>query len=72
LIIDLAPAQCDPELPENGMQTGGTTLVRPLYHAGPFITCSSYLRRTVVIKTADEQSLALIERHRIDCASSPP
>jgi bile acid-coenzyme A ligase len=39
VIVDLTPALCDPEQPENGMQAGGTTLVPgPLYHAGPFIT----------------------------------
>ena len=39
LILELAPATCDPELAENGMQRDGRVLVPgPLYHAGPFIT----------------------------------
>ena len=44
LILDLTPAQCDPEQAENGMQERGTTLVPgPLYHAGPFITACQQL-----------------------------
>jgi len=71
LIIDLAPAQCDPELAENGMQPRGTTLVPgPLYHAGPFITAWQQLLcgGTVVIMDRFDARLALelIERHRVD------
>ena len=71
LIIDLAAAQCDPEIAENGMQPGGTTLVAgPLYHAGPFITAWQQLLSggTVVIMQKFDARLALelIERHRID------
>jgi bile acid-coenzyme A ligase len=71
LIIDLTPAQCDPEIAENGMQAGGTTLVAgPLYHAGPFITAWQQLLcgGTVVVMTRFDARLALelIERHRID------
>jgi bile acid-coenzyme A ligase len=71
LIIDLTPAQCDPEQPENGMRIGGTTLVPgPLYHAGPFITAWQQLLcgGTVVLMTRFDASLALalIEQHRVD------
>ncbi len=71
LIIDLAPAQCDPEIPENGMQPGGTTLIPgPLYHAGPFITAWQQLLcgGSVVIMSRFDTRLALelIERHRVD------
>ena len=38
VIVDIRPAQCDPEQVANGMTPGGTTLVPgPLYHSGPFI-----------------------------------
>lgn len=71
LIVDLSPARCDPEIAENGMQPGGTTLVPgPLYHAGPFITAWQQLLcgGTVVIMEKFEARLALelIERHRVD------
>jgi bile acid-coenzyme A ligase len=71
LIIDLSPAQCDPEIAENGMQAGGTTLIPgPLYHAGPFITAWQQLLcgGTVVIMTRFDARLALelIERQRVD------
>jgi bile acid-coenzyme A ligase len=71
LILDLTPAQCDPEVAENGMQTGGTTLVPgPLYHAGPFITAWQQLLcgGAVVLMTRFDArlALALIERHRVD------
>ncbi len=71
LILDLTPAACDPETPENGMQAGGTTLVAgPLYHAGPFITAWQQLLcgGSVVVMTRFDAALALalIERHRVD------
>jgi bile acid-coenzyme A ligase len=71
LILDLSPAQCDPEVAENFMRVGGTTLVPgPLYHAGPFITSWQCLLTggTVVVLTRFEPSLCLelIERHRVD------
>ena len=71
LILDLTPAHCDPELAENGMQPGGTTLVPgPLYHAGPFITAWQQLLcgGTVVLMTRFDARLALelIEQHRVD------
>jgi bile acid-coenzyme A ligase len=70
LIIDLVPAQCDPEQPENAVQAGGTTLVPgPLYHSGPFITSWQQLLcgGTVVLMSRfdAQQALALIERHRV-------
>jgi bile acid-coenzyme A ligase len=71
LILDLTPAQCDPEQAENGMQRGGTTLVPgPLYHAGPFITAWQQLLcgGTVVVMSRFDAllSLELIESHRVD------
>ncbi len=71
LIVDLAPALCDPEVAENGMRVGGTTLVPgPLYHAGPFITCWQALlsggRAIVMTRFEPIESLALIERYRVD------
>jgi len=71
VIVETAPALCDPEVPENDMQIGGTTLVAgPLYHAGPFITCWQQLLcggRVVVMPRFDAaRALALIERHGVD------
>jgi len=71
LIVDLAPAECDPENAENGMRRGGVTLVPgPLYHSGPFITAWQQLLcggSIVVMDRFDpERSLALIEVHRVD------
>jgi len=71
LIVDLVPAQCDPDAGENGMAPDGTTLVPgPLYHAGPFMTSWSQLLcggRVVLMTRFDpRESLALIERHRVD------
>jgi bile acid-coenzyme A ligase len=71
LIVDLVPAQCDPEARENGVAQDGTTLVPgPLYHAGPFMTSWSQLLcggRVILMSRFDaRESLALIERHRVD------
>jgi bile acid-coenzyme A ligase len=71
VILDLTPARCDPEIPENRMTTDGTTLVPgPLYHAGPFITAWQSLlcgRRIVLVTRFDpSECLALIEKHRVD------
>jgi bile acid-coenzyme A ligase len=71
VILDLTPARCDPELPENRMVAGGTTLVPgPLYHAGPFITAWQSLlsgRRVVLVERFDaSECLALIEKHGVD------
>jgi len=71
LIVDLVPAEKDPEVAENMMRPGGTTLVPgPLYHAGPFITSWQQLLcgGTVVLMSRfdAEESLALIERHRVE------
>jgi len=71
LIVDLVPAQIDPDVAENMMRGGGTTLVPgPLYHAGPFITSWQQLLcgGTVVLMSRfdPEESLALIERHRVE------
>ena len=71
VIVDITPALCDPELAENDMRVGGTTLVPgPLYHSGPFITAWQALLcggRIVVLSRFDAAlCLELIERHHID------
>ena len=71
LILDTSPGQCDPEVSENRMKPGGTTLVPgPLYHAGPFITAWQAILsggRAVVMSRFDAlHCLELIERHRVD------
>jgi len=71
VIIDTAPAETDPEVAENGMRAGGTTLVPgPLYHAGPFMTSWSALLsggRVILMTRFDpERSLALIEQYGVD------
>ncbi len=71
VIVDITPALSDPELAENDMRVGGTTLVPgPLYHSGPFITAWQALLsggRVVVLTRYDAAlCLQLIERHRVD------
>jgi len=71
VIVDRSPAECDPEVAENGMQTEGTILTAgPLYHAGPFITSwQALLSGGCVIlmeRFEPEACLAAIERHRVD------
>lgn len=71
VIVDKTPATTDPEVAENGMRAGGTTLVPgPLYHAGPFITAWQALLsggRIVVLERFDAiEALAEIERHAVD------
>ncbi len=71
LVLDVNPAECDPEASAYGMPPGGTTLVPgPLYHAGPFITAWQALLsggRIVVLTRFDAlRCLELIERHRVD------
>jgi bile acid-coenzyme A ligase len=71
LIVDTTPALIDPEVPQNRMKFGGTTLVPgPLYHAGPFITAWQALlsggRVIVMPRFEDRQALELIEAHGVD------
>jgi bile acid-coenzyme A ligase len=71
VILDTTPAECDPEVPENRMTAGGTTLVPgPLYHAGPFITAWQSLlsgRKVVLLARFDPaECLGLIEKHGVD------
>jgi bile acid-coenzyme A ligase len=71
LIVERAPALCDPEQPENGMRAGGTTLTPgPLYHAGPFITTWQQILcggRVILMPRFDaEAALAAIERFAVD------
>ena len=70
LILDSSPAECDPEVPENRMRAGATTLVPgPLYHAGPFITSWQALTsggRIVIMTRFDAlRSLELIEQYEV-------
>jgi bile acid-coenzyme A ligase len=71
VIIDASPGDCDPEVPENRMRAGGTTLVPgPLYHAGPFITAWQQLTcggRSVVMPRFDaSRALELIDAFAVD------
>lgn len=71
LIVDLTPGRTDPTQAENGMQVEGCTLVPgPLYHAGPFIVSWQCLLSggTLVLMSRfdPEETLALVERHRVD------
>jgi bile acid-coenzyme A ligase len=71
VIIDRSPAEVDPEIAENLMQTEGTILTSgPLYHAGPFITSWQALLsggRVILMERFDpEACLAAIEAHRVD------
>ena len=71
VIVDKTPATTDPEVAENRMRVGGTTLVPgPLYHAGPFITAWQALLsggRIVVLERFEAmEALAEIERHAVD------
>ena len=71
LIVTREPALTDPELETNRARYGGCTLVPgPLYHAGPFMASwQAILAGSTVIlmpRFDAEESLALIERHRVD------
>jgi bile acid-coenzyme A ligase len=71
LIVEKIAAECDPEIAENGMRVGGTTLVPgPLYHAGPFITAWQAVlsggRAILMTRFDATHALELIERHRVD------
>ncbi len=71
LIVETAPARCDPLAPENGMRLDGVTLVPgPLHHAGPFITAWQTLLTggtAVVMPRFDAaEALRLIEAHRVE------
>jgi bile acid-coenzyme A ligase len=71
VIVDIRPALCDPDVPENRMLAAGVTLCPgPLYHAGPFITAWQAILsggRAVVLPRFDaEACLRAIERDRVD------
>ena len=71
VIIDRTPAEVDPEVAENLMQTEGTILTAgPLYHAGPFITswqCLLSGGKVILMERFDpEACLAAIEQHGVD------
>jgi len=77
LIVELAPALCDPEAEDNGMRRGGTTLAPgPLYHAGPFIVAWQQLLcggTVVLMRRFDAaEALRLVEEHRVDWALFVP
>lgn len=70
VIVDLLPAEIDPEEPFYGVEPHATALIPgPLYHAGPFINGMVTLLtggRVILMTRFDaEQALALIERYRI-------
>ena len=70
VIVDLLPAEIDPEETFYGIEPHRTSLIPgPLYHAGPFINGMVTLLtagRVILMTRFDaEQTLALIEEHRI-------
>jgi bile acid-coenzyme A ligase len=70
VIVDVLPAEVDPEEPFYGVEPGRTTLIPgPLYHAGPFINGTVTLLTggcVILMSRFDaEQTLALIEQHQI-------
>jgi bile acid-coenzyme A ligase len=70
VIVDLLPAEVDPEESFYGVEPRRTSLIPgPLYHAGPFIngTVTLLTGGCVILMTRfdPEQTLALIEEHRI-------
>jgi len=77
VIVDITPAECDPDAPANRMRVGETALIPgPLYHAGPFIASWQQLLcggRVILLERFDAlQCLELIERHRVDYALFVP
>jgi len=77
IIVDLEPAECDPEAPENRVRAGQTTIVPgPLYHAGPFMASWQQLLcggRVILLARFDAAlCLELIERHRVAYALFVP
>ncbi len=70
VIVDVLPAEVDPEVSFYGVEPGRTTLVPgPLYHAGPFINGMVTLLtggHVILMSRFDpEATLALIEAHQI-------
>jgi bile acid-coenzyme A ligase len=70
VIVDVLPAEVDPEETFYGVEPGRTTLIPgPMYHAGPFINGMVTLLtggRVILMSHFDpEQTLALIEQYRI-------
>jgi bile acid-coenzyme A ligase len=77
IIVDITPAECDPEAPANRMRVGETALIPgPLYHAGPFMASWQQLLcggRVILLERFDPlQCLELIERHRVEYALFVP
>jgi len=77
VIVDTAPALCDPAAPANRMRPGETALIPgPLYHAGPFMASWQQLLcggRVVLMERFDAaRCLELVERHRVDYALFVP
>ncbi len=70
VIVDLAPALADPDLPLLGMEPGDTFLnPGPLYHAAPFgMTCFALgwgLHVILMPRFDAEETLRLIDRHQV-------
>lgn len=70
IIVDVLPAEVDPEAAFYGVEPGRTSLIPgPLYHAGPFLNAMVTLLTggNVVMMTrfAPREVLMLVERHRI-------
>jgi bile acid-coenzyme A ligase len=77
IIVEKSPARCDPQIAPGLVGRGSRVLAPgPLYHAGPFICCWQALLAggTAITMTRfdPEESLALIERHRVDYALFVP
>jgi bile acid-coenzyme A ligase len=77
LIVSGRPAVADPDAPALQFKHGGSVLIPgPLYHNGPFSWAMAGLFRgnqvTVTTRFDAEQTLALIERHRVDAVYMVP
>jgi bile acid-coenzyme A ligase len=77
VIVDITPAECDPDAPANRMRVGETALIPgPLYHAGPFIASWQQLLcggRVILLERFDPlHCLELIARHRVEYALFVP
>jgi bile acid-coenzyme A ligase len=77
LIVDVLPAECDPEEPFYGNEPGSTVLVPgPMYHAAGFVNMSVTLLlggRVILMSRFDpERTLAWIERYAVEWVSFVP
>lgn len=77
LIVSKAPAAADPDLPMLNIEPQGCMLIPgPLYHNGPFLWAMTALFKgcTIVVTTRfdAEETLRLIEEHRVDVIYTVP